>query len=109
MDDPSGYSTVENLHLPMPDPKLEIRHYGRTQAQDNQLGFYTEEQRKVLHGEADSMDRTDEGLDVNQVNCFYTKNYLIRRFLFNSNCIKHFLGNRRICRTLYSLWGQCYV
>ena len=70
MDDPSGYSTVENLHLPMPDPKLEIRHYGRTQAQDNQLGFYTEEQRKVLHGEADSMDRTDEGLDVNQVNRF---------------------------------------
>jgi len=66
LDDPSGYSTVENLHLPMPDPKLEIRHYGRTQAQDNQLGFYTEEQRKVLHGEADSMDRTDEGLDVNQ-------------------------------------------
>lgn len=89
----------------MPDPKLEIRHYGRTQAQDNQLGFYTEEQRKVLHGEADSMDRTDEGLDVNQVNCFDLSG--VPRVTLTA--LNNFLGNRRICRTLYGLWGQCYV
>ena len=56
----------------MPDPKLEIRYYGRTQAQDNQLGFYTEEQRKTMHGEAEDMDRTDEGLDVHQVRILCT-------------------------------------
>ena len=39
LDDPSGYSTIENLHLPYPDPKIEIRHYGRTREQDEKLGI----------------------------------------------------------------------
>lgn len=67
LDDPCGYSTVENLHLPYPDPKLEIRYYGRTVEQDNQLGFYTEEQRRAMDGRGDETDGTngDEKRDDN--------------------------------------------
>lgn len=44
MDDPSGYSTIENLHLPFPDPKLEIRYYGRTKEQNEALGLQHDDQ-----------------------------------------------------------------
>ena len=39
LDDPSGYSTIENLHLPYPDPKIEVRYYGRNQEQNARLGL----------------------------------------------------------------------
>ena len=47
MDDPSGYSTIENLHLPFPDPKLEIRYYGRTKEQNEALGLQHDDQATI--------------------------------------------------------------
>lgn len=66
LDDPSGYSTIENLHLPYPDPKLEIRYYGRTAEQDKQLGFYSEEDRAAMHGESVDNCEPDKNLDLSQ-------------------------------------------
>lgn len=65
LNDPSGYSTIENLHLPYPDPKLEIRHYGRTKAQDQALGFYTEEDKADVFGTAPNADELKgQGVDL---------------------------------------------
>ena len=47
LDDPSGYSTIENLHLPFPDPKLEIRYYGRTKEQNEALGLQHDDQATI--------------------------------------------------------------
>jgi len=65
LDDPSGYSTIENLHLPYPDPKLEIRHYGRTKEQDQSLGFYTEEDKADTFGTDQNNDELKgRGVDL---------------------------------------------
>jgi zinc finger protein len=74
LDDPSGYSTIENLHLPYPDPKLEIRHYGRTKEQDQALGFYSEEDKADVFGTAPNpeelkgqgVDLTNEVVEFNE-------------------------------------------
>ena len=49
LDDPSGYSTIENLHLPYPDPKLEIRYYGRTKEQNERLGIEQNEEQTTIN------------------------------------------------------------
>jgi len=60
LDDPSGYSTIENLHLPFPDPKLEIRYYGRTKEQNEALGLQHEDQAIIK----DDLAAGDGGLDI---------------------------------------------
>ena len=80
LDDPSGYSTVENLHLPFPDPKLEIRYYGRTKAQNNALGFYSEEDQREMHGETDHAE-ADGGLDLHEVSFKINSKKLFRVIL----------------------------
>merc|ERR1719454_2197638 len=60
LDDPSGYSTIENLHLPFPDPKLEIRYYGRTKEQNEALGLEHVEQSSIK----DDLAAGDGGLDT---------------------------------------------
>lgn len=61
LDDPSGYSTIENLHLPFPDPKIEIRHYGRTREQNEKLGIQHEENTQI---DANTLASGDGGLNV---------------------------------------------
>merc|ERR1711953_396948 len=60
LDDPSGYSTIENLHLPFPDPKLEIRYYGRTKEQNEALGLQHDDQAIIK----DDLAAGDGGLDT---------------------------------------------
>ena len=62
LDDPSGYSTIENLHLPYPDPKLEIRYYGRTKEQNERLGVEHNEEQTTINtdlasGDGETSDR----------------------------------------------------
>ena len=85
MDDPSGYSTIENLHLPYPDPKLEIRYYGRTAEQDKQLGFYSEEDRAAMHGESVDNCEPDKNLDLSQVKTRVRNPWLALFELTNDN------------------------
>jgi len=61
LDDPAGYSTVENLHLPYPDPKIEIRHYGRTREQDEKLGIQHNDNTEI---DAENVASGDGGLNM---------------------------------------------
>ena len=49
------------MHLPFPDPKIEIRHYGRTREQNEKLGIQHEENTQI---DSNTLASGDGGLNV---------------------------------------------
>lgn len=67
IDDPSGNSYIENLCLPAQDPKLEVRWYPRTPAQEVQLGLRAEED---LENTTEGQENADDDDEVPEVMSF---------------------------------------